>query len=672
MSTYITARHKSNPRPSLVRRGFAGLGDRAFYCVCLTFSLTVVAVILWIGYSLYTQSLPAQHRFGWSLLKNLVWDVPNEQYGVLPVVLGTVYSSLIALLIAVPISIGSALFLTEIAPRWIAVPLSFMIEMLAAIPSVIFGLWGFFVLCPLLNGEHSPGQFLADRFGSIPLFEGPPLNTNLLSAGVVLAIMILPFITSVSREVIRTVPAAQREASLGLGATRWETISKVVLKASRSGIVGAVILGLGRAIGETMAVVMVIGNSLELPKSLLQPASTMPGLLANQFGEAQNEPMQRAVLLEVALLLFVITLLVNGLARLLILMTSRHGTGTTNPIQERALGIGAAMVRWAAGLAIALVLGRQVLLDVTTHGPKGLLGPVELALIGFAGVRAVTELARRSRCWVAWRKMVHRAMVALVTLSASAGSIALGFLLYYVVVNGFRALSPQFFSQSTNDTPGGMLNGIVGTLVLVAIAGCIGIPIGLMCGIYLAEYRGSRLVPYVRFAADVLNGVPSVVMGMFGYALFVLPFGHFSAWAGGATLGIMMIPTVARTSEEMLRLVPSSLREASLGLGATRLRTILTVVVPAASSGIITGVMLAIARIAGETAPLLFTALGNNQMTLKPSDQMSSMTLEIYKNYTQGDLEQSRTWAGALVLMGIVLCISLLARIATRKKYALR
>src|SRR5205823_3970927 len=170
------------------------------------------------------------------------------------------------------------------------------IEMLAAVPSVIFGLWGFFVLCPLLNGEHSIGQYLSDHFGSMPLFEGPPLNTNLLAAGVVLAIMILPFVTSVSREVIRTVPAAQREASLGLGATRWETISKVVLKASRSGIAGAVILGLGRAIGETMAVIMVIGNSLDLPKSLLQPASTMPGLLASQFGEAQNDPMQRAVL----------------------------------------------------------------------------------------------------------------------------------------------------------------------------------------------------------------------------------------------------------------------------------------------------------------------------------------------------------------------------------------
>jgi phosphate transport system permease protein len=170
----------------------------------------------------------------------------------------------------------------------------------------------------------------------------------------------------------------------------------------------------------------------------------------------------------------------------------------------------------------------------------------------------------------------------------------------------------------------------------VLIAGSIGIPIGILGGIYLAEYRTSKLVPYVRFAADVLNGVPSIVMGMFGYALFVLPFKHFSAWAGGATLGIMMIPTVVRTTEEMLRLVPSSLREASLGLGATRLTTIMRIVLPAASSGIMTGIMLGIARIAGETAPLLFTAFGNDMVAHNPSEPISSMTLEIYNNYSYG------------------------------------
>ena len=238
-----------------------------------------------------------------------------------------------------------------------------------------------------------------------------------------------------------------------------------------------------------------------------------------------------------------------------------------------------------------------------------------------------------------------------------------------------HAVNLSFFTQgpkSPDDPTGGMLNGIVGTAILVLIAGLIGIPTGIMGGIYLGEYQTSILVPYVRFAADVLNGVPSIVMGMFGYALFVLPFHRFSAWAGGATLGIMMIPTIIRTTEEMLKLVPNSLREASLGLGSTKLTSIIRIVLPAASSGIVTGIMLGIARIAGETAPLLFTAFGNDMVVHNPSEPISSMTLEIYNNYSYGGPAETRAWAGALVLLIFVLFASILARLLTRRKYAIR
>ncbi|HLJ54587.1 MAG TPA: phosphate ABC transporter permease subunit PstC, partial [Chthonomonadaceae bacterium] len=306
MSAEVTTPAELTGRQSLYGGPFRGLGDRAFALVASAFGLTVLVAIVWIGASLCRESQPAIHKFGISIFRNLEWDVPNEKYGILPFIYGTLYSSAIALCIAVPISVGAALFLTEIAPKWLATPLAFLIEMLAAVPSIIFGLWGFLVLCPILN-TNTPnlGQFLADHFGANPLIgRDPPLVANLLAAGVVLAIMIVPVITSISREVIRAVPPSLREASLALGATRWETISRVVLKSAKSGIVGAVILGLGRAIGETVAVIMVIGNMVQIPKSILQPAYTMPGLLALQFKEAQNEPMQRAVLLEVALALF--------------------------------------------------------------------------------------------------------------------------------------------------------------------------------------------------------------------------------------------------------------------------------------------------------------------------------------------------------------------------------
>jgi phosphate transport system permease protein len=660
---------------ALARTGFAGFRDSAFFYLTMAFGLSVVVAIAWIGYSLFVQSQPAVHKFGWTIFRNMEWDVPNEKYGIVPFIYGTMFSSGIALLIAVPISIGSALFLTEIAPRWLAAPLAFMIEMLAAVPSVIFGLWGFLALCPLLNGPHSPGQYLADHFGTIPLFEGPPYLTNLLAAGVVLAIMVIPFITSVSRELIRAVPLALREASLGLGATRWETVSKVVLKSAQSGIFGAVILGLGRAIGETMAVIMVIGNTVQLPKSLLQPAYTMPGLLALQFKEAQNEPIQRAVLLEIAFALFIITLIVNGAARLLILLTAQGSAETGGKIGQRIHTAIGGSIRVAAVTTILFFVARQVYADFALHGVRGLVGPVEGLAVLVLIVRGAAAVARGSSAWGLWRKVVHGTMLAVVGLSAFVGCAALAWLLLFVARQGLHAIHPSFFTQppkSPDDPTGGMLNGIVGTLILVLIAGGVGLPVGLMGGIYLGEFRTSRLVPYVRFAADVLNGVPSVVMGMFGYALFVLPFHHFSAWAGGATLGIMMIPTIVRTTEEMLRLVPATLREASLSLGATRLGTIFRIVLPAASGGIVTGVMLAIARIAGETAPLLFTAFGNDMVELKPSQPVSSMTMEIYNNYTYGGPAEARAWAGALVLLLFVLIVSVLARLATRRKFALK
>ncbi len=664
----------AGPHP-LVTSRFGGLADRAFKGVTMALGLLVVAVILWIAYSLFTQSGLAMHRFGWSNFRNLEWDVPNEKYGIVPFIYGTLFSSAIALLIAVPISVGSALFLTEIAPRWLSAPLGFVIEMLAAVPSVIFGLWGFLVLCPLLNnGPQSVGHILSDRFGTMALFEGPPYLTNLLAAGVLLALMIVPFITSISREVIKTVPPALREASLAVGATRWETISKVVLKSSQSGIVGAVILGLGRAIGETMAVIMVIGNTVQIPKSILQPAYTMPGLLALQFKEAQNEPVQRSVLLEIALALFIITLLVNAAARLLILLTTQSNARSSASM-DRLKEIVSRVIRWSIFTAIAAFAFRQVAADLSIHGGRGLIGPVEGALLFFAVIQAVTLAARGRTAWIYWRKTIHWSMYGVVTACAFAGCVALGYLLVYVFQRGGHAVNPNFFTQppkSPDDPTGGMLNGIVGTGILVLIACLIGIPVGIAGGIFVGEFSTSRLAPVIRFAADVLNGVPSVVMGMFGYALFVLPYHHFSAWAGGVTLGIMMVPTVVRTTEEMLRLVPNTLREASLAMGSTRLTMVARIVLPAASSGIVTGIMLAIARVAGETAPLLFTAFGNDIVSHNPSEPISSMTLEIFNNYTYGGAAETRAWAGALVLLGMVLGISVLARFATRRKFAIR
>lgn len=653
--------------------------DRLFVGAALACGLVSLLLIVLIGIGLYWKSAITRHTFGWHILNSSTWDVVHGIYGALPYIHGTLISSLLALVIAVPIGVGAAIFLAEVAPARIAAPFSFLIELLAAVPSIIFGLWGFYVLCPWLQSHISP--WLVQHFGFIPGFQGPPVMTNLLAAGVILALMVLPLITSVSREVLRTVGAAQREGSLALGATRWETIRSVVLPASRSGIFGAIILAFGRAVGETMAVVMVIGNSPTLAKSLFQPAYTMPALLANEFNEAYSVPIQLSALVEIAFILFVITLIINALARFLILLVNRTAagrgdeTGADHTVRHELIHAISVGVVWILYFGLALFLLALVVRDVRQDGLRGLFGPVEIITVLFAATRWITARTRGTPHWVTWRKLNNSAVTLITAIAASIGCIAMSLLLGYVLIKGASALNLYFFTQlpkSPDDPTGGMKNGILGTLLLVLIASGIGIPVGLLGGVYLAEYGKGRIGGVLRFSADVLNGIPSVVIGMFAYTAFVLPVRHFSALAGGGALAIMMVPIVVRTTEEMLRLVPQSLREAAIGLGATPAQAVRTVILPAARAGVVTGMMLAVARIAGETAPLLFTAFGNDQVSLHLGEPVSSITLMIYRDATAGyGYWVAQAWAAALVLLLLVLIISLVSRVITRNRYAL-
>jgi len=261
------------------------------------------------------ESWAAIRAFGLRFLITSHWDPVAGEFGALPFIYGTLVSSLLALLIAVPLSLGAAIFLAELAPSWVRPPVAFVIEMLAAVPSVVYGLWGIFVLVPWLRDWVQPA--LARTLGFLPLFQGPPYGIGMLAAGLILAIMIVPYITSVSREVLLAVPGSQREAALGLGATRWETTRIAVLRYGRSGLIGAILLGLGRALGETMAVTMVIGNRPEVALSLFAPGYTMASVLANEFTEATSD-LYVSALVEIGLLLLVVTVAVNGLARLLV------------------------------------------------------------------------------------------------------------------------------------------------------------------------------------------------------------------------------------------------------------------------------------------------------------------------------------------------------------------
>jgi phosphate transport system permease protein len=283
------------------------------------------------------------------------------------------------------------------------------------------------------------------------------------------------------------------------------------------------------------------------------------------------------------------------------------------------------------------------------------------------------DYAARTVHSMARRKIVNAIMVGLTWLAALLATLPLLFILFYLLKKGASSLTVAFFTQMPKpigETGGGMANAIVGTLILVATAMAVGLPVGIGAGLYLAEHRATKLATVVRFLSDVLNGLPSIVVGIFAWQFLVRPVGHFSALAGGVALAAMMIPMVTRTTEEMVRLVPTSLREAALALGYSRWRTSLTIVLRTAAAGIVTGALVAVARIAGETAPLFFTALGNQFMSTSLNEAIAALPLQIF-NYAISPYESAHAlaWAGAVVLIGLVLIVSIAARLATRARF---
>ncbi len=303
--------------------GGTSQADRAYRWITTGFALVIPVLLCLIAWEVFAAAWPALRKFGFGFFTSSDWDAVNGKFGAAPVIYGTVVSSIIALIIATPLAVGVAIFLSEFAPRWLRQPVAFLVDLLAAVPSVVYGLWGILVLVPLLRAHVMP--FVKDtlHLGDVPLFSGPAYGPSILAAGLILAIMILPYISAVTREVLLAVPRSQREAALALGATRWEMIWDAVLPFARSGIVGGIILGLGRALGETMAVTMVVGNRAEISASIFQPGYTMASLIANEFSEATND-LHVSALMAVGAGLFVITLIVNAIARWLVWRMTRQ------------------------------------------------------------------------------------------------------------------------------------------------------------------------------------------------------------------------------------------------------------------------------------------------------------------------------------------------------------
>src|SRR5579862_820185 len=329
----VEARPQAHKGPSILDRirhahpSSSRLPDSVFRVIILLSAISVFAIVVLVVWELVSKSQLSLHQFGIKFFWGSDWDPVNGSFGALPFVFGTLVSSFLALLIAIPLSVGVAVFVTEMCPLGLRSIISFLVELLAAIPSVVYGLWAIFVLAPILRDYVEP--FLGKTLGWTGLFTGPAYGLGMLAAGIILAIMIVPIIASITREVLTAVPQNQREAVLALGATRWEMIRMGVLRNARIGIVGGIILGLGRALGETMAVTMVIGNRPEIAKSLFAPGYTMASVIANEFSEATGD-LYLSALVEIGLALFIVTLIVNALARLLVWSITGGQTARAN------------------------------------------------------------------------------------------------------------------------------------------------------------------------------------------------------------------------------------------------------------------------------------------------------------------------------------------------------
>lgn len=623
------------------------LADRLFVILIALAALVGFVAIAYLLVRTFGQTGETWEEVGfWNFLTGTEWAPAAGKYGALPAIYGTLVTSAIAMIIAVPIAIAVAIATTVMLPARLRGPVAGIIDLLAAIPSVVYGLWGFLVLVP----RTKPGlEWVAEHNGGLGALEGPVLGGSLLLAGLVLSVMVLPIITAVVREVLATVPVEQREAALALGATRWEMIRGAMLPWARSGIVGASALGLGRAVGETVAVALVLGSQPRLFESLLGSGQTLASTIAFEYNGAIDS-LHTSALVAMAVTVFVVAFAINLLARSLV---GRSATGSGR------IRRGARHVGGAAATPVRTATAR--------------LRPVRRAVPGspWAPSAPRPPLVPVSR----YRRIRSRGVELAIVASVLVAFIPLGLVIGYCVTKGAGAISPDFFmSDGEPDIAGnGIKHALVGTLILIGVATVVAAPLGVLTALFIREAAsrgplmrriGAALGAYV----DVLLGVPSVVAGITISIVVVAAMGTFSALAGGLALAFIMYPIVVRSADEILRLVPQGQVEAALALGSPRWRTTWSVMLPAAAPGLLTGVMIAIARVSGETAPLLFTAGGAQFFSSGLLEPITALPVYIFNGTINSTVPEAQThaWGAALVLVGLVLILNLVARMIAR------
>lgn len=615
-------------------------------------------------------------------------DEKEPKFGAFNIIAGTLLVTFGAMVISIPLGILTAIFIAEIAPEKVSKYLKAAVELLAGIPSVVFGFFGIIVL----------NVWIKEIFGA-------PQGATWLSGSIILAIMALPTIVSVSEDAINSVPRHLREASLAMGATKWQTISKVVLPAAISGITAAIILGMGRAIGETMAVLMVVGNSNVFPEpitDIFTSIRTITGTIGIEMGEVPRNSLHYKALFALAIVLFFMTLIINISSNIIISKFNKMLQGGSKKKRRFLFDIPQLIkankqVIYYVGLVIlygwllttlfeiiiaillsSLLLGIIILMKIFIPDK---LDEYKIFIYGYMLIILISWVLST---WFGWinsilicialagffinlgylnAKNQQRVVFTLIIGATSIVLISLTIIIYYIVSKGLPAITWEFLTESPKNQgkEGGIFPAIVGTLYLTIGAIVYALPIGMAAGIYLSEYaKDGPIVKIIRAGIDNLNGTPSIVFGLFGLAFFVLYLElGISMIAGQLTLALMIVPTIIRTTEESVKSIPQNFREGSLALGSSKWQSISRVVIPAAMPGVITGVILGMGRAAGETAPILFTAVVFKQKVIPRLVIQPVMALTYHLFILATAIPDSDTQAAGTALVLLVLVMVL-------------
>lgn len=621
----------------------AALRNLFLACACVA----VLAVVLIFVFTFW-KAAPVLTQIGLGEFLSLDWAPTSGHYGILALLAGSAIVTVGSLAIGVPLAVGCAVFLTEIAGRKVAGVVGTAVDLLAGVPSVVFGFFGLVVLRPLVAGATGG------------------LGFGALTVWLVLAVMIVPTITTLTMDALRSIPMGIREASFAMGATRWQTIYKVVLPAARMGIVNAVVLGMGRAIGETMAVLMVVGNAPVIPAGIASPLSTLTSQIALDMGYSSG--LHRSALFGMGVVLFLISAALVGIVR----MVSAEREGAPRRGRRRVGGATAGAETQAAPQGKAATAQVSVAKPGTPAGaaaadPAPAVAPTAAA----EGSRArIQRLLASGAGKGANKGRVNDVMLGVFRAAGILTSCVLALIIAFVAVNGLPVMSLDFvfgWPHGVN-AEGGIFPTIVSTLYVTALAMLICTPVAVLAAVYLAEYaKQGRLVTFIRYAADTLSSVPSIVMGLFGYAMFVEAMGlGLSMLSAALALALMMLPIVMRTTEEAIRAVPRYIRWGAYGLGATKWQVVSKIVLPSAFPRIATGIVLAIGRAIGETAVVLYTMGQAINLPVTPLDSGRPMTIHLYELANEG-INMQAAYGTALLLMVMILAFNLFARQLSRR-----